>query len=436
MSTLIGMDVQTLLRLARNSIEALEDERGILASARDEVYGCIFGRDSLISGLKLLRVYERTHDPYYLALVRKILTSLSTLQGTEHVPHSGEEPGKIIHEYRPHGHEHLTKRADEPWYLYPDDIMRNFDSVDATPLYLMLMARFFRVSRDGEFITAHMPHIVLALEWVMTYGDSNGDGFIDYRFHEARTFGGLRTQSWMDSSESLFFEESTNTPHYPVAPVEVQAYAWVALCMWAELLAEREASLAQRCADYAQSLKRLFTERFVLAHGAEVTLAFALDGRGTPLASARSSMGHVLWAAHETSEGMQSILDHEYIPGLVQRLLSPDLFVPGAGVRTLSSTSRCYDPVSYHNGSIWPHDTAMLAQGLEVFGYAQEAARVRESLLEAYRHFKTPIELFGYRDGTFCEYTTSQGGKACRVQAWSAASLLTVLHAHQELVYH
>ncbi len=430
------MSESELWDLGLHSIEALEDERGILASGRDEVYGCVFGRDSIITSLKLLRVYEKTKNPYFLTVVRKVLHSLAELQGREHNLESGEEPGKCIHEFRPDNHEHLTDPAfprsehDKAWYLYDDNVMRNYDTVDATPLYLMLFYEYYRVTKDELFVAEYLEEIIAALHWLLTYGDTNGDGFIDYRFHEDRTMGGLKTQSWMDSTESVFFENSDEQPSYPIAPVEVQAYAFVAMRAWSDALAGKDASLAEQLSTRAEKLKIKFNERFVITRARSTSLASAIDGKGRLLTSPRSSMGHCFWAVYRTHDRVESILDDVHMPGVAKRLLSSDLFVPQAGVRTLSSRSKAYDPVSYHNGSIWPHDTAMLAEGFENVGYVKEAHEVRQALLRAYEHFQTPIELFGYSRGKFREYETSSGGKACRVQAWSAASLLSTLRGH------
>lgn len=427
------MEVRELWNIGLQSIEALEDERGILASGRDEVYGCVFGRDSLITSLTLLKVYEEKKNPYFLSLVRKVLVSLSELQGKEHNLESGEEPGKCIHEYRPDNHHHLTDKArlhnaqEKPWYVYEDDIMRNYDTVDATPLFLMLFHEYYRITGDRAFIDEHRDAITSALHWLLTYADTNGDGFIDYRFHADRTMGGLQTQSWMDSTESVFFEKESERPVYPIAPVEVQAYAFVAMRAWGDSLADIDASLAERLVERAYKLKEKFNDTFVIRRGNIVSLAYALDGDGNLLTSPRSSMGHVLWAVYKGGSEPESIFDSADMPALVKRLMSPDLFVPQAGMRTLSARSAKYDPISYHNGSIWPHDTAILVEGLEQFGFVKEAEKVRQALLSAFSYFKTPIELFGYSDGKFREYETSSGGKACRVQAWSAASLLSTL---------
>ena len=412
-----------------SSIRELEVERGILASGRDEMYGCIFGRDSLITSLSLLSSYEKNKDPYVLGLVRKILMNLATLQGRSVNIKSGEEPGKCIHEFRPDRHEHLTARAEHPWYVYPDGAMRNYDTVDATPLFLMAVHAYHRAGGDADMVEALLPSVEMALDWILKYGDSNGDGFIDYRFDAARKYGGLTTQSWMDSHDSVFLDEGED-PAYPIAPVEVQAYAYAALRMWAEYFRTHgDEERAARCESQAQGLKHSFNEKFVLFEESSFSLAFGIDGNGRAMKSPRSSMGHVLWAAYWNREGTpECILNDDLIPRLVERLLQTDLFVPSAGIRTLSMLSKRFNANSYHNGSIWPHDTGMIAEGFSNFGFAEEADRVRRALIQAYMHFETPIELFAY-DDTYAEYVSESGQRACRNQAWSAAALISALGA-------
>jgi glycogen debranching enzyme len=421
------MSNDALWKLGEQSIRELEVERGILASSRTEIYGCIFGRDSLITAHSLLSVYENSKDPYYLSLVRKILRNIAELQGKEQNIESGEEPGKIIHEFRTEGHEHLTKSDIKPWFLYPDNVMRNYDTVDATPLFLMAAYEYLRVSNDAAFIEELLPHIRAAITWLMECGDTNHDGLIDYWFHPDRTHGGLLTQSWMDSADSVFFEESSVRPEYPIAPVEVQAYTYAALRDWAAYFENRDSELSETLTRRADTLKEIFNRKFVLRGR---TLAYAIDGAGKPLTAPRSSMGHALWAVHWCPCGCgkpDSILADEFIYPISRRLLATDLFVRRAGVRTLSSRSHKFDPRSYHNGSIWPHDTAMLAEGLANFGYFTEAAHMRRALLKAYAHFATPVELFTFFERRYQPYKGENGQEACRVQAWSAASLLTIL---------
>jgi glycogen debranching enzyme len=424
------MPKAALWELGWKSVQELETPEGILASGRSEVFGCIFGRDSLISALGFIALYERTGEPYYLALTEKILRTLGTLQGKDVQIESGEEPGKIIHEYRPDNHAHLTLRLQSPWFTYPQGEMRNYDSVDSTPLFLMAVHAYLRVGGNPAVVASLLPNVRAALLWLLHAADHNNDGFVDYQFPPERRYGGLKVQSWMDSSESLFYEHTPSTaerPPYPIAPVEVQAYAWVALCAWGAYFSdpvhsEYDQKLGHELLAKAKDLKTKFNEAFILTtpiRNRFSGLAYALDGTGRPLVSARSSMGHVLWAAYNG----ECILEERYIDGLRKRLLARDLFVPKAGIRTLSSRSLQFNPLSYHNGSIWPHDTAMLALGLEQFGYAADATRVREALLNAYSHFKTPIELFGYARG-FRDYKA-----ACRTQAWSAVALLSILDA-------
>jgi glycogen debranching enzyme len=417
--------------LGEKSIRELETDTGILASSKSEIYGCIFGRDSLITSLALLKAGEKNNDSRYLPLVRKVLANLALLQGKEVNIESGEEPGKMIHEYRPEYHEHLTihtVQMQKPWYLYPDNVMRNYDTADATALFLMTAHQYWRTSGDDAFVENLLPNIRSALEWIQRYGDCNGDGLFDYRFHPDRQCGGLMTQSWMDSRESVFFEERADRPIYPIAPVEVQAYSFVALRAWADFFREREPSLARGLSKRADDLKRKFNETFVMdERRGRTSLAFAVDGAGDLLTSPRSSMGHCLAAVWKRDGEMpESVLDAEHIPAIARRVLRPDLYVPRAGIRTLSIRSSRYDPNSYHNGSIWPHDTAIVAEGLENFGFREEARRVRRSLMRAYSHFNTPIELFVYDSG-YSEYCDERGQGACRVQAWSAASLLAAL---------
>lgn len=413
-----------LWNLGFETIKELETDIGILASGREEIFGCLFGRDSLITSLKLLRVYEHTRDPYFLSLVGKVLRTLANLQGSEVNIESGEEPGKIIHEYRPSNHEHLTQRADMPWYVYPDNVMRNYDSVDSTPLFLIALDRYLSLSRDEATAAALSQDARRALRWIMEFGDTNGDGFLDYRLHPERRHGGLVTQSWMDSGESVFHEDGSSVA-FPVAPVEAQSYAFLALRLWAARLYPHDFEFSLALHDRADALKRAFNASFVLQGSDGVALAAGIDGAGKPLSAVRSSMGHCLWASLETEKDgvRESVLDDELVPAIARRLMMPDLFEPRAGIRTLSTRSSRYSPNSYHNGSIWPHDTSMAASGMDIFGYHEEASAIRSAILSALEHFKTPIELFVFSDD-YAEYSSPLGQHACKKQAWAAASLL------------
>lgn len=418
---------EQLWDIGMRAIKELETERGILASGREELYGCVFGRDSLITALLLMRVYEKNQDEGLLALVRNILINLAKLQGRERNLESGEEPGKIIHEFRPDNHEHLTRDKDHPWFLYPDGIMRNYDTVDATPLFLMAVEKYYRISEDEEFLDLLAGNVSDALAWLLTTMDDHEYGLVSYQFHPERTSGGLRVQSWMDSSESVFFEDRDETPAYTIAPAEVQAYAYRALSVWHLLLKESEPDLSALLIERARQLRESFYAQFMLPNG---TPAFALDGQGRMLTSARSTMGHLLWAGARDGGSFFSILAPEDVGRVTERLMKPDLFKPGAGIRTLSSDSSRYEANSYHNGSIWPHDTAMIALGMRDAGFELEAEKVRSALLAAYGHFGVPVELFTY-DKKLGDYESASGQRACQTQAWSAAGLLAMLSEEQ-----
>lgn len=424
---------ELFLKRGVDTIRELETEKGILASGRSELYGCIFGRDSLITALKLLSFSEKSGDRAFLPLVKKILVHLAALQGTSHVLESGEEPGKCIHEFRPDNHEHLTGHPERPWYLYPDNVMRNYDSVDSTPLFLIALGRYGEVSGDQEFLKEMRVYAERALTWILEYGDKNGDGLIDYEFNPNRRGGGLTTQSWMDSGESLFHEDGSLIA-YPVAPVEVQAYAYTALRIWQQFFeVEGHMPRAAELRVRADLLKERFAALYPQQDEAGFFLASAIDGNGKPLRSVRSSMGHLLWSAWKNGDGViDSIISEEEIPLLVHRLMRPDLFEPGAGMRTLSTQSRLFESNSYHNGSIWPHDTTMIAEGMERCGYRKEAGAIRMALARGLAHFSSPVELFVVgRDGVVEEYCSLSGQRACLNQAWSAASFL-LLSLHQE----
>ncbi|KKR20814.1 MAG: Amylo-alpha-16-glucosidase [Parcubacteria group bacterium GW2011_GWE2_39_37] len=427
-------DIQYIYRLGIDTIKSLEVEKGILASGKKEIYGCIFGRDSLVTSLKLLRAYNYKKEDYFLTLVRKILLGLAELQGKDINIESGEEPGKCIHEFRISEHEHLTIRGIPPWYVYPDNTMRNFDSVDATPLFLIAIYRYWQKTKDKKFMQKIIDHVVSAINWIMVFGDINKDGFIDYQMHLQRKRGGLITQNWMDSSEAIFHEDSENII-YPIAPVEAQGYSYLALRLWAKYFSRRHRADVDVSAlnKKASKLKKDFNKIFIVSANPEnFKMAHALDGNHKPLVSLRSSIGHVLWSCMNLQDDkkIDGILYRKYVGLLVKKILEPEIFEETAGIRTLGKKSRAFDANSYHNGSIWPHDNSLIAEGMENYGFIKEANRVREAEFMAWQHFGTPIELFVFFEGKYKEYRSTHGQIACRTQAWSAASMIADVLAY------
>lgn len=417
-----------LYTIGFRTIQELKSEQGILASGKNELYGCLFGRDSLITACKLFVAHTRNPNPAYLEIARACLRTLAQLQGKEHNPESGEAPGKILHEYRVDNHEHLTRHLETPWYVYEDGTMRSYDSVDATPLFILTLWRYYETTNDATLVHELLPALVHALTWLTEYGDSNSDGLIDYHIPEGRTFGGLVTQSWMDSTEALFHEDGSAVT-YPIAPVEVQAYAYAAYVMshyYLPLLGHTELTgLDLRAAE----LKQHFNERFPIGIGRAFELASAIDGSGTPIETVRSSIGHVLWATwrHPDTGELVSVLDTKDRRKLAKRLFQNDLFEPQAGIRTLSTRSIRYASESYHNGSIWPHDTGMILEGLRTCGYVREAAKLRRALATTYRAVPAPVEFVSIIEGVPAIGRTETGQRACMQQAWSAATLVAEL---------
>lgn len=417
------LELEHFYKIGLETIKQLETPNGILASSANEIYGCIFGRDSLITALKLLKAYDYNKDSYLLSIAKKVLLGLVKLQGKEVNIESGEEPGRCIHEFRPTKHEYLTKHHNPPWYTYPDGTMKIYDSLDATPLLLICMMKYFERTNDQDLLSSNYENIELAIEWILKFGDKNNDGLIDFQMDPKRKHGGLIAQGWMDSMQYAFFEDHTE-PAFPIAPIEVQAYSYLALMLWSRFFKKEKTRMSKLLFDRAQHLKEQFNMQFVLDRKDALIFPFAIDGRGRAMTSKRSNIGHVLWAAEVSQSERKCILDGRFIESLVKSLLQPDIFEPKAGVRTLSMNSRMFDVMSYHNGSIWPHDNSIIAEGMENFGFKEAAMKVRRAVFAAYEYFQTPLELYTAENGKIQECILSNGQGACRQQAWSAATMI------------
>lgn len=398
---------QTLLSLAT--------EEGINASATSEAFGCVFGRDTAITVLKLLKIAERRPESLdnnqLLAISRRALTGLVLLQGKDFNLESGEEPGKIIHEYRKDKFEHLISGA-HPWFVYPDGKIRNYDSVDATPLTLIAIHKYWQITHDEEFFNQTAPAVEAGLRWILELADRDGDSLLEYELSPKRQSGGLPVQSWTDSSESLRRADGSMPP-YPIAPVEVQGYAWLALKLWG-----RDSE--------ADKLKQAFNDKFLFVDRGLTFPAQALDGDKNQITTITGNPLLLLWA----STNGESVLEARYVPDLVRRAFMPDLFDAAAGIRTMSSLSPTFNPNqdSYHNGSFWPVLNGLAYEGLANWGFLDEANSLKAASLSGLDYFQTPIELYTKsEDGNYHEYKNSCGQTSCKQQAWSAAAGLDFL---------
>lgn len=419
------MDTRSLYSSAYKCILSLATKEGINASGRDEIYGCIFGRDTAITVLKILRAHSKKPRPQLLKICRRSILTLVRLQGKKFNIETGEEPGKFIHEFRKNKYEHLVN-SERPWYLYPDKTLKNYDSIDSTPLALIAIYRYWQISQDNEFLKKTLASVKYGLKWLTTLADKNKDFLVEYEFHPKRRFGGLVVQSWTDSHQSLIKKDGS-FPKYPIAPIEAQGYAWLALKLWADFYREKTPVFSKKLERYAQELKRAFNKEFIIRSQGFLFGAQALDGEKKPINTITANPFLCLWAAHTQSGKPESIVEDLYIDDFVRRIFMPDMFVPEAGIRTMSSLEPTFNPNqdSYHNGSFWPVLNGMIIEALEIFGYQKEAEKLKEAACLPLKHFKNQqMELYTLGPRGYLEFQSPSGQTSCKEQAWTAASVL------------
>lgn len=412
-----------LYKLAYKTILELETPYGINASGKSDRFATFFGRDSMITGLKLLKVYKKRKDEIYLRIIRNTLKTAQKLQGKTVNLLSGEEPGKIVHEFRKKGYHHLINKP-KPWYLYPDKTIRNYDSVDSTLLYLTLAGEFFNFHKDNKFLKDILPSIELAFQWAENFGHKKYQGeFIQYFLQRPAPYGGLVNQGWMDSPDSLLI--TGQPPKEPIALVEVQAYYFKALKLWSKIFEQIDPTKAQVLNKKAGDLKEHFNELFLIKTEDLFYYAQAIFGNKAHILERRSNPGHCLWASIESKEKHESIIEDKYLKDVVKRLMKSDLFSQNGGVRTLTTKSKFFNFCSYHNGSIWPFDNGLIAEGFENFGFLDEAMQIKEAVLKSISHFGTPIELYCVdKKNNLKEYEEEGGHYGSHKQAWTAATIL------------
>jgi glycogen debranching enzyme len=348
----------------------------------------VFGRDTAITSLQTLLLGPE--------IAVGALDALTELQAREEDPTIDAEPGKIVHEVR-------EGRCAEFWFP------RYYGSIDSTPLYLVLLAETWRWTDDASFAQRMREPALLALEWIDRHGDRDGDGFVEY---SRMVDSGLANQSWKDSGDSQRFQDGSFA-EAPIAAVEVQGYVYAAKRGLAEIAREvwRDKALAERLEREAEELRVRFDEAFWVDERGGF-YALALDGQKRRVDARSSNMGHLLWSG---------IVPPERVATVVDQLLSEELW-SGWGIRTMASDAAAYNPISYHNGTVWPHDTSLAAWGLARHGYTAEARRIARALIEAAAHFDWSLpEVFaGYarNETPFpIAYPT-----AARPQAWAAGT--------------
>jgi glycogen debranching enzyme len=354
----------------------------------------VFGRDSLLTAWMALLV-----DP---DLALGVLQTLARFQGKEVDPRHEEEPGRILHEMRFGDAASLSLGGGSIYY----------GTADATPLFVMLLGELRRWGLAREVVDELLPNAERALEWIENFGDLDGDGYVEY---QRMTDRGLANQGWKDSGDGIRYADGT-VAHAPIALCEVQAYVYGAYLARAHFAREAgDEGTFERYRGKATRLKEDFNRDFWLEDRG--WFAVGLDGDKRPIDSLTSNIGHCLWTG---------IVDEEKARIVADRLMAPEMF-SGWGIRTLGTNMGGYNPMSYHCGSVWPHDTAIVAAGLARYGFMDHALRVVCSLLDAASSLGGRLpELFcGLDRGEFSSpvgYPTS-----CSPQAWAAASPLLCL---------
>jgi len=367
-------------------------------------YSTTFGRDGILTAREMLWA-----DP---ELARGVLTFLARTQATETDPARDAEPGKILHEARSC---EMAATGEIPFGRY-------YGSVDSTPLFVGLAAAYYQRSGNLELVRTLWPNVLAALEWIDRYGDADGDGFVEYA---RRSPEGLVQQGWKDSQDSVFHANGA-LAQGPIALCEVQAYVYEAKLGAAELARRLgDGALAQHLDQQAAELQARFVERFWCNDLG--MYALALDGEKRPCRVRTSNAGHALWSG---------IARPEHAARIVEQLMH-DKFFSGWGIRTVAVDERRYNPMSYHNGSIWPHDNALIAAGMARYGHHDAALRVLGGLFDASLHFENHR-----MPELFCGFPRRPGEGptlypvACAPQAWAAAAVFGILQACLGIEFH
>jgi glycogen debranching enzyme len=361
-------------------------------------FSTLFGRDALITSYQAMTL---TPEP-----AKGTLRKLAELQGSSVDEWRDEEPGKILHEIRTG---ELAGTGEIPHTPY-------YGTIDATPLWLVVYGAVFFWTGDREFAEGLWPNALRALEWIDRYGDSDGDGYVEYR---RRSAGGLDNQGWKDSRDGILHADGS-IPSSPIALCEVQGYVYDAKSRTARVArALGHEDVAAELEEQAAKLKERFNRDFWMPDLGY--FAVALDGNKQQVRSITSNPGHCLWSR---------IVDPAKAARVVWMLLGEDLS-SGWGVRTLGRSNPSYDPIGYHTGSVWPHDNSIIAHGVKFYGFDDEANRLIDQISIAGAFFPG-----GRFPELFCGFSRLEVPRpveypvACRPQAWATGAPLLMLRSY------
>jgi len=386
---------QSLIDLAALRFRPLKTLSYSLPAAGLPWFMALFGRDSLITAYQAL--------PFQPHLARTTLEALTAWQAKERDDFHDAEPGKILHELRLGELTMLGERPHSPYY----------GTHDATPLFLILLDEYERWAGDRDFVRSLRPAAMNALEWIERSGDRDGDGYLEY---QTRSKGGLANQCWKDSWNSILFKDGT-VAKGPIATCEIQGYAYDARIRMARLAREvwDDRQLSGRLERQAATLRERFNRDYWIE--ARGHYALALDGEKRQVDAMTSNVGHLLWSG---------IVPEDRAAMMAKRLMSPEMFT-GWGIRTMSANDAGYNPIEYHDGTVWPHDTALVAEGMRRYGHREQASHLALMLIQAAAAFeyRLPEVFAGFareETGAPVEYPT-----ASRPQAWAAGAPLLAL---------
>lgn len=373
---------------------------GKILSAGIPWFSTLFGRDSIIAAMQTLILNPD--------IARQTLAVLADYQGTQIDDWRDEEPGKILHELRLGEMARCGEIPHTPYY----------GTVDATPLWLMLYADYYAWTGDRHFLEQYWDNALAAMAWIDRSCAATG-----YLAYDRKSSGGLQNQGWKDSGDCIVDAQGT-LAEGAIALAEVQGYVYAAKMRMSHLAKlQQKHDLADQWRIDAQTLKQRFEQDFWLPDQGYVALA--LDGNGEPVDSITSNPGHCLGLG---------ILSQEKAQSVAERLQAPDLF-NGWGIRTLSSDSPAYNPMGYHVGSVWPHDTGMIAAGLRTLGYVEQSLEVAQGILDmaVQQPYCRPPELF-------CGFERTPGSNpvrypvACSPQAWATGAMFQLIGLMVNLV--
>lgn len=406
LSPLAGIDIYTSNEPLNDWIQrSLADLKTMVTTTEFGAYpyagipwfSTIFGRDGIITALELL----------WLApdLARGVLSCLASTQATEIDPERDAQPGKILHELR---NGEMAKTREVPFGRY-------YGSVDATPLFVLLAAEYYARTADRDFLRGIWPNIEAALEWIDRYGDIDGDGFVEY---DRQADSGLVQQGWKDSEDSVFHADGL-VARGPIALCEVQGYTYAAKIGIAQVaedfgMQKRAGALRAQAGELKLKFNRTFWSE-------EISMfALALDGEKKPCQVRSSNAGQCLFTGIASSMQARSITD---------LLLAPEMY-SGWGIRTISSREKRYNPMSYHNGSVWPHDNALIA----LSAIRERDKRLALVILSRLLDLSSYVQLHRLPE-LICGFSRRAGKGptnypvACSPQAWAAGSALLILQA-------